>query len=175
MPLLDGLDKPLSRIHLLLNKGGRFLLAAFIASGSLHKYIGIFLIYAKLRDIITRHCELQLPVLQIQNEVGNNLLGLVSVGIINIASRGRIHLEYLGKSRLYLIQAQAGLLHYLLEVLGCEFVEIFLNYELGISYLFRFLQTVQLQQQTFLQVAGSHSGRLEFLNHLQHLQGFFIC
>ena len=77
--LLDCLNEPFGRIQLLLHECGRFLLFPFGSIGSLHKNVSIFLVHLQLWNREARHRQMKFSILVFQDEIGNDLLSLISI------------------------------------------------------------------------------------------------
>ena len=114
--LLESLHKPLCRIQLLLHKRGRLLLLPVRRPLSLDKKLSVLAIHTDFRNIETRHRQFQLSVHNVQHEIRHNLLSLIVVGIINLASRSRVQLDDLSHDGLHLLLAQSKFRDDLLEM-----------------------------------------------------------
>ena len=52
-----------------------------------------------------------------EHEIGHDLLGLVGIGIVHLAARGRVEADYLGHGAFELILVDTQTRHYFIEML----------------------------------------------------------
>ena len=79
MALLYRLDEPLCRIQLLLHESCRFLLFTLRRVCRIHEKVGIFPVYAQLRNREAWHAEQKFAILVFKEEVRDDLLGLIRI------------------------------------------------------------------------------------------------
>ena len=173
--LLERLDEPFRRIHLLLDEDSRFLGLGIVAGLGCFQQLRILPLDLHLREREARHRQQEFPLrAELQLEVRHDLLRLVGIGIVDLAARGGIELDDLLQRRLERVLVDAHTEHDLLEVLADEVVVMVAQDDLGIADLLRPRHRPQLEQEAFTQVPGTNPGRLELLDDLQDTEHFLL-
>ncbi len=101
-------------------------------------------------------------------EVGDDLLGLVGIAVVNLAAGGRIELLDLVQDGFELVRVQVEAVHQLRELAALEFVEPVAEDADGIGHSRRLLLVLQLDEEALTKIARPHAGGLELLDDLQH-------
>ena len=169
LPLAEGLDEPLRGGDLLAHERGRVLLGAVIGVLAVLHDFGVTAVDAELRDGEARHGQDQLPVLVVQAEVGNDLLGLVVVAVVDLAAGRGIELADFVQDGLQLVRVQVEAVHQLRELAALELVEPVAEDADGIGHGRCLLLVLQLDEEAFAEVAGAHAGGFELLDDLEHV------
>ena len=168
LALAEGLDEPLRSGYLLAHERGCILLGTVCRVLAVLHDLGIAAVDAEFGDGETRHRQDQFSVLVVQPEVGDDLLGLVGVAVVNLAAGGRIELLDLVQDGLELVRVQVEAVHQLRELAALELVEPVAEDADGIGHGRRLLLVLQLDEEALAEVAGAHAGRFELLDDLEH-------
>ena len=168
LALAEGLDEPLGGVELLLDEDRGVLLRTVGGIAAVLHDFRIAAVDPELRDGETGHRQDQFAVLVVEPEVGNNLLRLVVVAVINLAAGGRVELPDLVQDGLELVGVQVEAVHELRELPALELVEAVADNADGIRHRGRLLLVFQLDEEALAEIAGSHARRLELLDDLQH-------
>ena len=171
MPLFDGRDEPLGRVDLALDKLDRLtvlLLHATVRADHVADHIHIAAVDLHFGDVVGVERELEMAVLVVENEVGNDIGCRVGPALgIEVSGFGR-QAPDLGDriAELLLGDLQTG--DQLLVVLLDEFVEIAGQDLAGQPPGARIdLHLVHLQQQALAQVTGPDPRGFEFVDDVQ--------
>ena len=168
LALAEGLDEPLGRGDLLADKRGRVLLGTVVGVLAVLHDFGVAAVDAELRDGEARHRQDQFPVLVVETEVGDDLLRLVVVAVVDLAAGGRVELPDLVQDGLELVGVQVEAVHELRELTALELVETVADDADGVRHRGRLLLVFQLDEEAFAEVAGADAGGFELLDDLQH-------
>ena len=168
LALAEGLNEPLRGGNLLAHEGGGVFLGAVRGVLAVLHDLGVAAIDAELGDGEARHGQDQFTVLVVQPEVGDDLLGLVGVAVIDLAAGGRIELLDLVQDGLELVRVQVEAVHQFRELAALELIEPVAEDPDGIGDGRRLLLVLQLDEEAFAEVAGAHAGGLELLDDLEH-------
>ena len=168
LALAEGLDEPLGGGDLLAYEGGGVFLGTVVGVLAVLHDFGVAAVDAELRDGKAGHRQDQFAVLVVEPEVGNNLLRLVVVAVVDLAAGGRVELPDLVQDGLELVGVQVETVHELRELPALELVEAVADDADGIRHRGRLLLVFQLDEEAFAEVAGTHARRLELLDDLQH-------
>ena len=168
LALAEGFDEPLRGGDLLADEGGSILLGAVRGILAVLHDFRVAAVDAELRDGEAGHGQDQFAVLVIETEVGNDLLGLVAVAVVDLAAGGRIELLDFVQDGLELIRIQVESVHQFLELTALELVETVADDADGIGHGRGLLLVLQLDQEALAEVAGTHAGGLELLDDLEH-------
>ena len=173
LTLAQGLDEPFRGGDLLAHERGRVLLGAVRGILAVLHDLRVAAVDPELRDGEARHGQDQFAVLVVQPEVGDDLLGLVGVAVVNLAAGGRVELLDLVQDGLELVRVQVEAVHQLRELAALELVEPVAEDADGVGHGRRLLLVLQLDQQALAEVARAHAGRFELLDDLQHCLHLF--
>ena len=173
LALAEGLDEPLRGGNLLADERGRVLLGAVRGVLAVLHDLSVAAVDPELGDGEARHGQDQFAVLVVQPEVGDDLLGLVGVAVVDLAAGGRIELLDLVQDGLELVRVQVEAVHQLRELAALELVEPVPEDAYGIGHRRRLLLVLQLDKEALAEVAGAHAGGLELLDDLEHRLYFF--
>ena len=168
LALPQGLDEPFGGIQLLLHEKGGILLGTVRGIAAGLQDLRILAVHAEFRDGETGHGQDQFAVFVVQAEVGNDLGGLVVIAVVDLAAGGGIELPDLFQNGLEFVRIQVEPVHQALEMTAFELIEPVPEHPDGIPDGIRLLLVFQLKQETFPQVAGSHTRRFELLHDLEH-------
>ena len=172
LALTEGLDEPLGGGDLLAHEGGGVLLGAVGGVlARLHDF-GVTAVDPQLRDGEARHGQDQFPVLVVETEVGDDLLGLVGVAVVDLAAGGRIQLLDLVQDGLELLFVQVEARHQPRELASLELVEPVADDADGVRHGGRLLLVLQLNEEALPQVTRTDAGGLELLDDLEHFLHF---
>ena len=169
LALAEGLDEPFGGGDLLAHEGGGVLLGAVVGVLAVLHDLGVAAVDPELGDGEAGHGQDQLPVLVVKAEVGDDLLGLVAVAVVDLAAGGRIELPDLVQDGLELVRIQVEAVHELRELPALELVEPVPDDPDGVRHGGRLLLVLQLDEKALPQVARPHPGGLELLDDLEHV------
>ena len=168
LALTERLDEPLRSGDLLTHERGGILLGAVRGVFSVLHDLRVAAVDPELRNGEARHGQDQFAVLVIQPEVGDDLLGLVGIAVVNLAAGGRIELLDLVQDGLELVRVQVEAVHQLRELAALEFVEPVAEDADGIGHSRCLLLVLQLDEEALTKIARTHAGGLKLLDNLQH-------
>ena len=171
MTLLYGRDEPLGRVDLALDELHR--LAVLLRNGTVRRnhlthHIDITPVDLHLGDVARIERQVELPVVIVQFEVGNDIWRGIHTALgIEVSGFGR-EVAYLLYGLAELILADIETRHQLLVVFLYELVEIGCQ-DLARQTLRRRIHTplIHLQQQTLAQVARADARRLQLVDYAQ--------
>ena len=172
MALLDGLDEPFGRIELLLDERGGFLLLAGGAAHGFHQDVGVALVDLQLGHGEAGHRHHGLAVLEFDQEIGDDLLDLLGIGVVDLSAGTRVEPHDLGDGFLELIFRDAEFGGDFRVVLFGEFGEVVAQDAGGQFDRFGLLLGFELEQQALAQVAGTDADRVEFLDEVEQFLHF---
>ena len=168
LALAEGFDEPLRRGNLLADEGGRILLGAVRGVFAVLHNLGVAAVDAEFGDGEARHRQDQFAVFVVQPEVGDDLLGLVGIAVVDLAAGRRIELLDLVQDGLELVRVQMEAVHEFRELTALELIEPVTEDADGIGHGRRLLLVLQLDEEALAEVAGTHTGGLELLDDLEH-------
>ena len=173
LALAEGLDEPFRGGDLLAHERRSVLLGAVRGVFAVLHDFRIAAVDPEFRDGEARHGQDQFTVLIVQPEVGDDLLGLVGVAVVDLAAGGRIQLLDLVQDGLELVRVQVETVHQLRELAALELVETVAEDADGIGHGRRLLFVLQLDEEALAEVAGTHTRGLELLDDLEHCLHLF--
>ena len=168
LALAEGLDKPLGGGDLLAHEGGGVLLGTVVGVLAVLHDFGVAAVDAEFRDGEAGHRQDQFPVLVVETEVGNDLLRLVVVAVVDLAAGGRVELPDLVQDGLELVSVQMEAVHEFRELTALELVEAVADDADGVRHRGGLLLVFQLDEEALAEVAGAHARGLKLLDDLQH-------
>ena len=168
LTLSERLDEPFRGGDLLAHERGGILLGAVRGVFAILHDLRVAAVDPELRNGEARHGQDQFAVLVIQPEVGDDLLGLVGVTVINLAAGGRIELLDLIQDGLELVRVQVETVHQLRELAALELVEPIAENADGIGHGRCLLLVLQLDEEALAKIARPHAGGFELLDNLKH-------
>ena len=168
LALTKGLDEPLGGGDLLAYEGGGVFLGTVVGVLAVLHDFGVAAVDAKLRDGEAGHRQDQFPVLVVETEVGDDLLRLVAVTVVNLAAGGRVEFPNLVQDGLQLVGVQVEAVHEFGELPSLELVETVADDADGVRHRRRLLLVLQLDEEAFAEVTRAHARGLELLDDLQH-------
>ena len=168
LALAEGFDEPLRSGDLLAHERGGILLGTVVGVLAVLHDFRVAAVDAEFGDGEARHGQDQFAVLVVQPEVGDDLLGLVVVAVVDLAAGRGIELLDLVQHAFELVRIEVEAVHQLRELAALELVEAVADDADGIGHGGRLLLVLQLDEKAFAEVAGAYAGRLELLDDLEH-------